>query len=559
MYPLRASWFVAPSRMLYNHNPFYLISAALVLFGLQRSVVDWKEDAWTIGVLFGYTMLLAVVAFAVVRFGKVWDDARTILLVIVLLLLAISVRFDVIALRDPSAGGAWLLAGLGFAVVLSEGLLRSLRIRLATRYRWPYYLLLVLLFSYPLWLATLSVRGLDRRMVWSVFLFPSVASILFLTLWPAARKKEPDVDGIPWKWPWYPWSLFAVLVVAVGLRTYWLSVSFQPGQVGAIAFQPYFLIPLGLVTAFLLSELAITAGCRWLRQLALCAPFGLLLTAFPGDGGNKIAVEFLKDLCQHLGSPAQLALVGLIVFYSVAWVRGERAAQWAVMLCLVVFGWIKADTISLSRIGAPAMWPLHCIAAIQLTMALRWNRMWRVVLAIALEIGVAWQKAWYGWPLELAVYCTVHASALLLLLAGAILNDKWSARLRSLGPLIIPAAAVLAFFTYDEVFASVSRLVDAGYLALLTLISILYWRRDMTVASLLGMLMTASVLGTFAIRRAITPAIGTPLESGWRWVGWGLVTLLIAVTISSRKGGAGIWIVRRLRLINDRLKPTPNP
>ena len=46
MYPLRASWFVAPSRMLYNHNPFYLISAALVLFGLQRSVVDWKEDAW---------------------------------------------------------------------------------------------------------------------------------------------------------------------------------------------------------------------------------------------------------------------------------------------------------------------------------------------------------------------------------------------------------------------------------------------------------------------------------------------------------------------------------
>src|SRR5262245_26013632 len=272
MSPFRASWFTAPSRWVYTHNPFYLVSVVLVLFGLQRSTaagVDWKSDAWTIGVLFGYTLSLGVVAFAVVRFGRVWDDARTIMLVIVLLLLAISVRFDVIALRDPWLGGAWLLVGLAFAVILSEGLLRSLRIRLAAMYRWPYYLIFVLLFGYPLWLATLSVRFLDHWMVWSVFLFPAIASIFFLALWPAARAKGTTANGTPWKWPWYPWSLFFVLMIGIGLRTYWLSVSFQPGQVGEIAFQPYFLIPLALTTALLLLELANTAGCRWLRQLAL--------------------------------------------------------------------------------------------------------------------------------------------------------------------------------------------------------------------------------------------------------------------------------------------------
>lgn len=558
MSPLRASWFAAPSRMLYNHNPFYLISAALVLFGLQRSmaaVVDWKEDAWTIGVLFGYTILLAVVAVAVVRFGKVWDDARTILLVIVLLLLAVSVRFDVIALRDPRVGGAWLLVGLGFAAALSEGLLRSLRIRLAARYRWPYYLLLVFLFSYPIWLATLSVRFLDRQMVWSVFLFPAVASILFLTLWPAARKRETDTDAIPWKWPWYPWSLFVVLVVAVGLRTYWLSVSFQPGQVGAIAFQPYFLAPLVLVTALLLLELATTAGCRWLRQFALYVPLALLLTAFPGDGGNKIAVEFLKDLCEHLGSPAQLVLVGLIVFYALAWMCGERAAQWVVMLSLVLLGWIKADTISLSRIGAPTVWPLHCVAAIQFVMAFRSNRMWRALFAIAIETGAAWQQAWYGCTVELSVYCALNGLVALVLLVSAILDDKWARLVRLGGPVIIPLAAVFALSGYERLFPSIPPSVDAFYLALLAMISILNWRRTRTVQDLLGTLATATALAAFEARQVFISTVTTPMKIGLGWVGWGLGFLLIATAISSLKAGAGVWLYRKLVLANDYFKP----
>ena len=257
MFRLQLSWFTAAPRFLYTHNPFYLVSALLVLYGLDRSAgaaVDWCGDGVTISLLFGYTLLLARLAFVIVRFGRVWDDARTMLLVIVLLFLAISVRFDVIALRNPLTGGLFLLGGFLFAGVVTEGLLRGLGIRLAAIYRVPYYLLLALLFAYPVWLAKLSVDGHDGRMAWGVFLFPLVASAVLLTLWPAARStaQSARASGTPWRWPWYPWSVFAVIAVGIGLRSYWLSFSFQVGKPSDLSFQPYFLLPLGIVSAFLL-------------------------------------------------------------------------------------------------------------------------------------------------------------------------------------------------------------------------------------------------------------------------------------------------------------------
>src|SRR5262249_48874493 len=153
------------------------------------------------------------------------EDARMILLVIVLLFVALSVSFDELVLDNLRTGGTFLLLGLSFSALASEGLFRSLGIRLQARYRLPYYHLLALLFAYPLLLGQLSVSGKDTAMATGVFLFPVAAAAVLLTLWPAARSRGEDdpPNGTPWRWPWFPWSLFAFLLLAIALRSYSLS------------------------------------------------------------------------------------------------------------------------------------------------------------------------------------------------------------------------------------------------------------------------------------------------------------------------------------------------
>ena len=82
-------------RLFYNHNPFYVISAGLVLHGLHQSVrAPQGIGVWTLlACLAGYTIMLALAAILIVRLCRVWEDARTIVLAVVLLLLTISVGF----------------------------------------------------------------------------------------------------------------------------------------------------------------------------------------------------------------------------------------------------------------------------------------------------------------------------------------------------------------------------------------------------------------------------------------------------------------------------------
>ena len=121
-------------RWICTNNPFYAISAGLFLVGLWISFPDpnQAEDTWALmSGLVGYTLLLAGTAFLLVRFAKVWDDARTVLLLVVLMFLATSVTFDQVLVLDvlratPARGIACFCIGLVFAVVVSEALLRGI-------------------------------------------------------------------------------------------------------------------------------------------------------------------------------------------------------------------------------------------------------------------------------------------------------------------------------------------------------------------------------------------------------------------------------------------------
>src|SRR5258707_359089 len=94
-------------RWVCTQNPFYVLSAGLFLAGLRISFGDpgQTEDAWALmSGLAGYTLLLAGTACLLVRFAKVWDDVRTVLLLVVLMFLATSVTFDEVLVLTPSRG-----------------------------------------------------------------------------------------------------------------------------------------------------------------------------------------------------------------------------------------------------------------------------------------------------------------------------------------------------------------------------------------------------------------------------------------------------------------------
>src|SRR4051794_32745100 len=161
-------------RWVCTNNPFYVLSALLVLVGLWVSFGAQARAEQTWALMFGlagYTLLLAVPACLLVRFGGVWEDVRTVLLLVVLMFLATSVTFDETLARNPRLGITCYIVGLIFAVAVSEGMLRGMRLALPGWFRAPYYLRLALFFLYPAALVPLLDRPRGEALQWALFGF----------------------------------------------------------------------------------------------------------------------------------------------------------------------------------------------------------------------------------------------------------------------------------------------------------------------------------------------------------------------------------------------------
>src|SRR5262249_2336629 len=150
----------------------------------------------------------------IVRFGRVWDDARSILLILIGLFVELSLAFDDPLARNSPFARLALVGCYLFTALIAEGMLVGLRIRVPVLFRLPLHGMLALVMLYPLLVVETSERRAVLDISWGIYLFSPIAALTLLTLLPAIRRGPDYVseNGTPWRWPWFPWALFGVLV-----------------------------------------------------------------------------------------------------------------------------------------------------------------------------------------------------------------------------------------------------------------------------------------------------------------------------------------------------------
>ncbi len=442
-------------------NPFYLISAGLFLAGLYASFARNGGDVETWALLSGlasYALLLAVTALLLVRFANAWDDLRTVLLLVVLMFLATSVTFDEILVLDFSRGIVYFLAGLLFAILVSEGLLRGIRLRLPAWFRLPYYLILTLFFLYPIGLAMLEPpvgvaapprAALDDSLQWALFGFSPIAGLAFLTLLPAIRRGPAYVrgNGSPWPWPLYPWTLFGLLGLAVPARSFLLCYSMHlldgPDH-GRLIFGPYFVVPFGLCATIVLLELGLVLRSRPMLGVAIGAPLGLAVLAMLGHRDDPVYQEFLTAFTQRLGAtPVYLTLLAAAGFYGYAALRRAPGAFGHLTASLAALAFVGPSTVAFGDLTAPQLPPLLAAAALQLTLGIVRRHAWHSLLG-AVGLAVVVTVALPGGPVVVPWRgaMALHLVVLAVLVVGAAFRDDAGELLRAAGTGILGLACV---------------------------------------------------------------------------------------------------------------------
>lgn len=378
-------------RLLWTSNPFYVISAALFLFGLKLSfdAQTSELESWALmGGLGLYTLLLTAAALCLVRFARVWNDVRTVLLLVVLMFLATSVTFDELLVMKPERGQWFFLGGLVFAVVLTESLLRGIRLRLPLAFRLPYHLIVALFFLYPLVLVPVLDNPHGEVLMWALWGFAPAAGLVFLTLIPAVRKTRSYVkdNGSPWPWPYFPWSMFVFLALAVCGRAFLLCWSFQPlpDLSERIIFAPYFLIPLGLAIAAILLEVGIVEESRWTRWMALVIPLALLPIATLGHRDERIYREFLGHFANRLGgTPLYTAVIAAGGFYAYGCIRRVPQATEGLTVIIVAMAFVGPETLQFVAVRTPQVALLASAVLLQLCLGLLRRDGWRIAVGAA--------------------------------------------------------------------------------------------------------------------------------------------------------------------------------
>jgi hypothetical protein len=543
-------------RFVCTSNPFYVISAGLFLAGLWLSCDPEKaEDTWMLmGGLVAYTLLLAGTAYLLIRHAGVWDDARTVLLLVVFMFLATSVTFDRRLVFETRFGDHTIpvlaitcnLLGLIFAIILSEVLLRGVHLSLGVWYRGPYYLLLGLFFLYPLALVPfINDNAFEHtEMMWGLYAFLPIAGLIFLTLIPAIRHGAAYVrdNGSPWPWPLYPWSLFGMLAFAVPCRALLMSYSLLLIDVRDLyeaTFGLYFLAPFGLALAVLLLEAGLVTRRDGILWSALAIPLLLVALSMFGHRDERIYERFLKVFMDLFGcGPLYVSFLGAAAFYAYACMRRVRGAIEALMgtLAVVMFVDPQSITPTLDDIVAPQSAPLIAIATMLLGLGIWQRTSWRclagalgLVLGLMLAFPIDVVLSPYRWMIAF------HVALLATLLIGAAYEDELAQALRFIVPFVALVVALAVLVLPMRFPASLPPWVLPIYpLAICVLLGMYgFWMRHTSVLGMAVLLLAAwSLVSGWQIYR-----VCRQLVIGLDYLVLSLMIFVIAAGISLAKSG----------------------
>lgn len=546
-------------QLLYNHNPFYLISACLFVYGLKelcrpgqveflfdRGTVAYIDPWFLMASLCGVTLLMAFTAYLIVKLGQVWEDMRSLVLVVLLMFLAISVSFDEIVTVSGSNGGsqadAMRLLGFGFlfSLAVSELLMRGLRIVMPWCYKGPLYGVLALFFVAPLWVSPEYAEISPDQVRWRIAAFPLLASAMTLLLLPAVWRGSSAVDqnGTPWRWPWYPWPVFVFMAGAICFRTYALSISFDVANLDAhfwdTSFGIYLLVPFLLSILVVLLEIGIVERLpRLTKGVLLTAPL-LLVAAYPWAvpwSRFFTYTHFAYSVVETVGSPVYLTLIGLCCFYAWAWFRGIAAGETGVIGMLLLLALIGRDAFGygawqLDQTNMQLI-PLIALAMLQFVTSYKRKSSREALVglfAICLAAGV--QLA--GHPFKYTF--VAHLLLVGYLVIAAVFDDQFARGMRRAGAFILGATFAIGVFTAlnREVNLAIVSAWGCGIVLLSLAYGLLLKQRAYLIAAAAQLVCT--VLGSLYWIWQMAPLGGRVLLAA-------LMCFLTGVAISSIKGG----------------------
>lgn len=539
-------------KLLYNHNPLYVVSAALVLRGVRLCYQpDGRiEEVWIlVGILAAYLALLACTAVLIVRWAQVWEDARTILHTPALLLAAASCLFDEMQIQRPLAGACLLAGGFAFSLIFCELLIQQLRVR----FPWPYRLALAALFGcffgYPALLAQLVQTRHAAVVDWAVFSFTSAVGLCFAGLArPVARGRAyVEPTGTPWSWPWYPLCLFYFLAIIACLRAFLLTLSFEvqaPVRGLESAFGGYYLAPLVLSALFVQFEVANAAGLRWLKNLVAGVGAATPLLGL-SIANNAASQRFLTEFVGVFGSPvfALCAATGLFLAY--LWMRGAALAEFLFIGLVAVAAWIEPGDASLTFRSTPSSYCGYALALVLLITAIRRTSSLRSFLAcafliVSLNADLHWTEASYF--RLFAVFLTL---ACLAVAHGLAFRDRFARWLRDGGALALSGAAGAVLLHFDQ-HVVVPVMAREAYLTATAAFLLALWRWQGSMAQRLAMVVSVLELGSGFVGRAVQLLSQTFLKRGLPTFAASCVLLAAALLISFHKAGKLNGIFDRL-------------
>ena len=529
-------------------NPFYLLSAAAFLHatGIWAGQQGRElPDQTRLALIGSYLVAMALTALLIVRAWKQWADARSVVLIVLLLFAELALSFDDAVLRDPSHGGLLLAIALGVAVGVSELLFRGLRLTFPTRYRAPYYVQMTLLFLFPLVLAG-PARASDfsaLRLQLYAFSWIAAGSIVLLVAAVYAGARGLEETGTPWKWPMYPWPAFVFLGICLAARTFAQCLAFDSASSidtqTALdrlpsAFGPHFVAPFVLAIGVLLYAAADRAGRTRSRNrvLGIFSAASIVLS-FNAHDLNPMSRDLLATLGDRLAAPPQLMIVVLAVLATVAALRGDRRAR----LLLVGLGLLQmvidGRTIDLWTLTPPRPAVLAVVAFSLTVVGLARRRSAAFVAGGAAAIAAAESAGQLSNAFAPEAILALHALIAVLLIGGFAFDDRHTVIWKRSGALLLLVAELLVSATH-----AASPTVSLLYVAIIgaTALAIARARGDLVFAGLAAFsLLMLEVNGVW---------LGvTVLETRLAWrgaplllVAWGL--LLSGLHVSAWKGGA---------------------